>query len=368
VEEDSVNRDNYLLIKSHLKYLKEVEQLSPISLQRYWFQLRHLLIWLDEKPLYRSPEIRPTFPVYVADLPGRRGEPSLAAVSQKKITAAARRFFHWAKTMGYKGYSQISVTWINTLRPARANYPSEEHVFVALEEATLLATFPVYPGDLAIQRDQAAAAMLFLSGARGGAFASLPIEAVDIEARCIQQWPELGVRTKNGKKATTFLLPIPRLMEVVKVWDATVRRALPPSAPWFAPIQNNWGDQRLIDNPPGETRHQILNRRLKLLFASVGLAYKSAHKFRHGHAVYGLQHAQTMADYKAVSLNLMHNDIKITDSIYAPILSEEVKNRIGALGSKPSATPDDELESYFQSLSNEQLSRALVIIAERLSR
>ncbi|MBE0411376.1 MAG: hypothetical protein IBX69_16760 [Anaerolineales bacterium] len=363
-----INRDNYLLIKSHLKYLKEVEQLSPASLSRHWFHLRHLLIWVDEKPLYRSPEIRPTFPVYVADLPGRRGEPSLAAVSQKKITAAARRFFHWAKTMGYKGYSQIPVTWINTLRPARANYPSDEHVYVALEEATLLATFQVNQNDLALQRDQAAAAMLFLSGARGGAFASLPIEAVDIEARCIQQWPELGVRTKNGKKATTFLLPIPRLMDVVEVWDATVRHALPPSAPWFAPIQNNWGDQRLIDNPPGETRHQILNRRLKLLFASVGLAYKSAHKFRHGHAVYGLQHAQTMADYKAVSLNLMHNDIKITDSIYAPILSEEVKNRIGALGNKPLATPDDELESYFQSLSNEQLSRALVIIAERLSR
>ena len=36
-------------------------------------------------------------------------------------------------------------------------------------------------GDLAIQRDQAAAAMLFLSGVRSSAFASLPIEAVDLE-------------------------------------------------------------------------------------------------------------------------------------------------------------------------------------------
>jgi hypothetical protein len=38
-----------------------------------------------------------------------------------------------------------------------------------------------------------------------------------------------------------------------------------------------------------------------------------------------------MADYKAVSMNLMHHDIKITDSIYAPILSEEVKERIAGL-------------------------------------
>jgi hypothetical protein len=75
-----------------------------------------------------------------------------------------------------------------------------------------------------------------------------------------------------------------------------------------------------------------------------------------------------MADYKAVSLNLMHSDIKVTDSIYAAILSDEVKNRIGGLVSQSSLLPDDELEAYFQSLSNEQLSRALVIIAERLSR
>lgn len=363
-----LNRDNYMLIKSHLKYLEEVEQLSPASLRRYWFQLRHMLVWADETPLKRSPEIRPTFPVYVAALYGRRGEPSLAAVSQKKIIAAARRFYLWAKSIGHVGYTQIPAAWIETLRPARSNHPSDEHVYVSLEEAIQLATFPVDPVDLAARRDQAAAALLFLSGARGGAFTSLPIGAVDIESRCLHQWPELGVRTKNRKKATTFLLPIPRLLEVVQAWNDTVLRALPPSAPWFASIQNNWGDQRLVNHPPGVTRHQALNKRLRKLFASVGLAFKSAHKFRHGHAVYGLQHAQTMADYKAVSMNLMHNDIKVTDSIYAPILSDEVKHRINGLVSQSPTLPDGELEAYFQSLSNEQLSRALVIIAERLSR
>jgi integrase len=112
----------------------------------------------------------------------------------------------------------------------------------------------------------------------------------------------------------------------------------------------------------------MLTKRLRKLFSIAGLDYKSAHKFRHGHAVYGLQHAQTMADYKAVSMNLMHNDIKVTDSIYAPILSDEVKSRIDGLVNQSMSLPDDELEAYFQSLSNEQLSRALVIIAERLSR
>jgi integrase len=362
-----INRDNYLLVKSHLIYLGEVEQLSPSSLDRYWFYLRHLLFWADETPLNKSASIRPIFPTYIASLFGRKEPQTLAAATQKKIVATARRFFLWAKIYGHKKFTQLTMDWIETLHPVRSVHPSSEHIYVTLEEAVQLATFPVDPIDLALRRDQAAAAMLFLSGARGGAFTSLPIEAVDVKARHICQWPGLGVRTKNCKKATTFLLPIPELLDVVATWDDLVRSELPPSALWYASIFNRWGDQSLTSHAPIKTRNQMLTKRLRNLFSIAGLGYKSAHKFRHGHAVYGLQHAQTMADYKAVSMNLMHNDIKVTDSIYAPILSDEVKSRIDGLVNQSFALPDDELEAYFQSLSNEQLSRALVIIAGRLS-
>lgn len=363
-----INRDNYLLVKSHLSYLGEVEQLCPSSLDRYWSYLRHLLLWAGEIPLNKSASIRPIFPTYIASLSGRTEPQVLAAATQMKIVATARRLFLWAKMHGHKNFTQLTMDWIETLRPARSLHSSSDHVYVTLEEAVQLATFPVDPMDLALRRDQAAVAMLFLSGARGGAFASLPIEAVDVEARHICQWPDLGVRTKNCKKATTFLLPIPKLLEVVAAWDDLVRRELPPSALWYASINNRWGEQSLTSNIPVKTRNQMLTKRLRKLFLIAGLDYKSAHKFRHGHAVYGLQHAQTMADYKAVSMNLMHNDIKVTDSIYAPILSDEVKSRIDSLVNQSMSLPDDELEAYFQSLSNEQLSRALVIIAERLSR
>jgi hypothetical protein len=67
------------------------------------------------------------------------------------------------------------------------------------------------------------------------------------------------------------------------------------------------------------------------LFTKAGLPYRSPHKFRHGHAVFALQHAKTMADYKAVSMNLMHNDIRMTDGIYAPLARDEVKERIADL-------------------------------------
>ena len=42
-----------------------------------------------------------------------------------------------------------------------------------------------------------------------------------------------------------------------------------------------------------------------------------------------------MADYKAVSMNLMHEDIRVTDSIYAPLASNEVQHRIAGLTGAP---------------------------------
>ena len=167
-------------------------------------------------------------------------------------------------------------------------------------------------------RDQAAAALLFVSGMRASALVTLPISALDLENLTVRQWPELGVHTKNGKKATTFLLNIPDILTPIHRWDALVRLALPPTAPWYTPIEHNWGEQYLSSKAPGKTRIHALEKRLRLLFTQAQMEFKSPHKFRHGHAVFGLLHAQTMADYKAVSMNLMHDNIEITDSTYAP--------------------------------------------------
>jgi len=75
-----------------------------------------------------------------------------------------------------------------------------------------------------------------------------------------------------------------------------------------------------------------------------------------------------MADYKAVSMNLMHEDIRITDGIYAPLAGDEVKQRIAGLTGAPktSLPADADLEQFLRSLSNAQLQQALMIAAERL--
>jgi len=57
------------------------------------------------------------------------------------------------------------------------------------------------------------------------------------------------------------------------------------------------------------------------LQVTIGLSYHSPHKFRHGHAVYALKKAKDVQTLKAVSQNLMHSKLAITDGVYG-ILSE----------------------------------------------
>ena len=350
-----VKRTNYLYVKEYLKYREEVEQISPSSLGRYWSYLRHLLLWADETLFSFVHKIRPTFTVYVSELVNPSNNQSLAWTTKKKIIETARHFFKWLKDSSPTKFKSTTKQLIDTLRPPRCAQNVGEHEFVSLKEVIHLINVSNPETNLAMQRDKAAAAMLYLSGMRATAFTTLPICGVDLASKSIRQWPELGVETKNGKKATTYLLPIPELLAVVKEWDDLVRKELPLDARWYAPILSEWGEQSLSLNAPGKNRSQALGKRLRLLFDAAGIKYRSPHKFRHGNAVYGLQHAVTMADYKAVSMNLMHNDIKTTDSIYARLLSDDVGQRIAGLTDSSTAQPDTEIVEIFKSMSNDQL-------------
>jgi hypothetical protein len=47
---------------------------------------------------------------------------------------------------------------------------------------------------------------------------------------------------------------------------------------------------------------------------------------------YGSAHAKTIEDYKAVSMNMIHSSMKITDEFYSNLYDGEIQNRIGSLG------------------------------------
>jgi integrase len=163
-----------------------------------------------------------------------------------------------------------------------------------------------------------------LSGMRIGAFVTLPADCVNIKTRKIQQLPEKGVQTKNSKAAVTFLLPIADLLEIVTEWDTYIH-TLKGSYNWYAPIDHG-GDYLLPGLLKGSYtgRAEAFKQGLKQLCELAGIPYKSPHKVRHGHGVYGVKKAKDIAQLKAISQNLMHANIGITDGIYGNLAEDDL--------------------------------------------
>ena len=323
-----INRNNWKLTKVYLEYRESVDQLSSGSLDVEATYIRHILEWADNTTFQKVYAKRPTLPEYLLQTrwDGNRGQ--LSQVHIKKILATARRFFTWLSE-NYTDYRVIKPNWINSLKPKRLGAVPKKRETVTLNEIQAIAMAPA--DNLVEKRIKAAACFWYLSGIRIGAFVSLPIKAVNIERREVYQFPNLGVRTKNSKHGTTFFLDIQELLAVVGDWDNYVRSILPGDGFWFAPFSPDTFEIDPNCRIIGDHREDLARKNLKEWLERVGLPYHSPHKFRHGHIQYGMAHAKTVADFKAVSMNVLHSSMDITDGVYSQFGDEEIRNRINGL-------------------------------------
>jgi integrase len=348
-----INRNNWKSVKDYLDYRNKVDQVSTGTLELDASLLRHLLEWADETSFREAPTIQPRLTEYLekARLDGR--DKPLSKAYTTKIVGAAKRFFKWLRA-NRRGYSAITPTWLASLKPPRTSTEQQHFKAVTIEEIKRMAQASAV--ELWEQRIKAAAIFMFLSGIRVSAFASLPLSAVDLKSRTVKQWPSLGVRTKFSKRATTYLLDIPELNGVIEEWDRLVRSELPEDGFWFAPFNTLEGGFDTEVNSIGRYRHVRVRKDLKRWLDNVKLPYRAPHQFRHGHAVYSLKQAQDVADLKAVSMNLMHSNLSITDGVYGIMSQQDISKRIRGLG-KPTAqqNPGDVYALQAQLARMEQL-------------
>jgi len=345
-------RGNWQAVNKYLKYRSEVDQVShkTVRLEKTW--LRHLLLWADDNPFIKAPTIRPTFPQYVISGRLDGSEKAFSQVYITKVIGTAKRFFDWL-SKHQSGFSFIRFNYLDTLKSPRMETKPQDHEAVTKEEIIAIAKAPVKT--LMEERIQAAAVLWFLSGIRIGAFVSLPIKAVDIENRTIMLWPSLGVKTKFSKHSTVYLLEIPELLEVVAAWDYKIKQILKPDDFWFAPLSTVTYDFELNYQESGKYRSDGARKDLKAWLHEVGIKYHSPHKFRHGHAVYGLKRANTFSEFKAVSQNLSHASINTTDQIYSILSENDVKERIAGFGysekNQHGNLEDDKLQKIWEILN-----------------
>lgn len=329
-----INRQNYLDVRAYLHHCDRGRQSAPNTVQRYRSALRHLLTWADASPLPDARRRDPSFPSYLLTARIDGQAKSLAPISIVKTLQCARQFLAFARAEWPHRYRPLSLSWIETLQPPRqvraeSRLPVIElYTLPDVQKIAAVAT-----ETLREERGQVAACMLFLSGMRADALASLPITCVDLAARQISQLPARGVRTKNRKAALTYLLEIPALLAVVERWDQRVRAALPPSALWYATLTSD-GMTPTATLVAHEGRNSLVDDDLRIICQRADLPYKSAHKLRHGHVVHALKQAHNIPELKAISQNAMHKSITMTDGTYGNLIHDDVKNTIARLGAE----------------------------------
>lgn len=80
------------------------------------------------------------------------------------------------------------------------------NVFVTEEDVRKLVMPPAPQNDLALLRDQAAAAFLFLSGMRATAFVTLPCSAIDLETSRSTNGQSLGSKQRTVRRRQLFFI------------------------------------------------------------------------------------------------------------------------------------------------------------------
>lgn len=349
-DQELISRDNYKEVLEFLEFQRVVKQCDDLTIKTYWSRLRHLLEWAGGTRLNQIPRNKQTFPAYLGELKKPTGEPGLAPATFGACCKNARSFYSWARDEYRREYRHIDLNWILSIRPPRSRGEqtriTKREVY-EVEEVIKLATTPVK--NLRQKRTQACVSLLFLSGMRVGAMVSIPADCVNIETMEVYQLPERGVNTKNHKAGITTMLPIPELIGVLKEWREVLDQEKIPGCLWYTPFKNGWKVEISKENPTPErlkTRKHDFRDDLKDLCECVGVEYKSVHKFRHGHAVYALKRAKNMEQMKAISQNLMHSTVGITDGIYGNLVNDNVHQVISSLSAiKPASDTDkDQLQ------------------------
>lgn len=353
-----VNRQNWLDTETYLSYNEKARQIDPQSVQVYRLALKRLLLWAGENDLQIAPSIEPVLPVYI--LEGGIECNKLSPSTMDRNCKVFRSFFEFIRAEYPEKYAGITDRWINTLQIGRryGKQTTLKRRFV-FDLAAVRKLMAVNPENLCEQRDIAAVALLYLSGMRVSAFVSLSAKCINLDNLTIQQLPELGVRTKNHKAAITSLFDIPDLLAYVKLWDGFVRNAAGPDALWYIPLTRWPYEVSGNGQSSSENRDQILRRGLQFLCKKYNLPYMSPHKLRHGNTIYGVKNSRTMEELKAVSQNLMHSSISITDGVYGNLTAEDVNTTIANLGKTP-AQPAGDMNLLLQVLAKLQANPTML--------
>ncbi len=329
-----INRHNKKLVDEYLNHRKNKDKLDHKSIRLEKSISIHCLTWCAENEFRKAPSLKFDFIDYVE----QRG---YSQNYSRKLISWTGGLFKWLAI--YKNeFHSITPAWLSSFK--YKTYPEEFDEESTISEDEIATISKLAVESLVEKRVRAGVCFLYLSGMRISAFTSMPIKAVDLQKLEVRQSPNLGMITKNKKSATTYILDIKEIFEIVYEWDLFVRTKLPADGYWFAPLSPTTGGIDPNATKANENRSTIFRKNLKKWLIKNQVALHSPHAFRRGHANFLFDHAADISDLDAARENLMHDNLATTE-LYARKRRAQIKRRIQNMVN-PAVNPVENLDLH----------------------
>ena len=240
---------------------------------------------------------------------------------------AVQKFFSWlADQPGYKSrlhrpdFEYFNIT-DNEGRMAKA---SRERPFPSVDQVRqVVLSSP--SGSPIEKRDRALIAFTLLTGARISALASLQLQHLDIESRCVFQ-DARDVRTKHRKTFPTYFFPMgEELIRIIAEWVDYLQdvERFGPCDPLFPATKNDLNDKGFFEASGLAREHWKQSGSIRDIFRSrfkaAGLPYFNPHSLRKTIMQEAYKRKLDLEALKAWSQNLGHEDTKTTIDSYGPV-------------------------------------------------
>lgn len=258
----------------------------------------------------------------------------LAFNSYRTYLIHLRAFFEWLITQpGYKSrITSDSLEYLRiTKKESRVVAQNQIRKFPYLEYIKNLADSIEGKNDVQL-RNRALISFTFLTGMRDGAIVSLPLKSIDIDNLIVFQNPVLGVKTKFSKTIYSKIFKFDeKLLKYFTDWHQHLLEiGFSSNDPVFPRSKSSQGENSLSFEESTEIEPVFwestgsMREIFKKTAASADLPYYRPHAFRHSAIYYALKITRNGDEFKAVSQNFGHEDVRTTLSVYAQYEPEKL--------------------------------------------
>ena len=319
--------DNIRIKRRYLLWLGEAKGLSEASIDKAAAAIDRWIAFIGGADLRRFHTEKAVAFKCALERERTGASAVLSSASREAILRELRAFFLWlADQPGFRArIRHADAAWFTPdRRDARAAHrgqwrphPSPEQIRAAIlnmGEATIFD-----------RRDRALMALLLLTGSRETAAMTLRLRHVDLANHCVQ-FDGRDVRTKFGKRFTTFFFPVgAEISAILAEWVRELRGDLlfGPDDPLFPRTEvrrgTNGGFEPAGLSPEPWRAPGSVTRIFKGAFLALGLPPFAPHSVRKTLTDLASAHCRTPEEFKAWSQNLGHDDVLTTFHSYGTL-------------------------------------------------